>query len=52
LQALHHDVFVVQAGKAIKHQPDNRAGFGTEEDFTVAELLNRITDWPMEDPGA
>ena len=25
---------------------------GPEEDFTVAELLNRITDWPMEDPGA
>ena len=25
---------------------------GPEEDFTVAELLDRITDWPMEDPGA
>jgi uncharacterized cysteine cluster protein YcgN (CxxCxxCC family) len=24
---------------------------GPEEEFTVAELLNRITDWPMEDTG-
>jgi uncharacterized cysteine cluster protein YcgN (CxxCxxCC family) len=23
---------------------------GPEEDFSIAELLERITDWPMEDP--
>jgi len=25
---------------------------GPEENFTIAELLERITDWPMEDTGA
>jgi hypothetical protein len=23
---------------------------GPEENFSIAELLERITDWPMEDP--
>ena len=25
---------------------------GPEENFSIAELLERITDWPMEDPEA